>query len=254
MCCTHQGHPRDDAGERDGADRQAGSATPAASRRRTTSASAATSASWANGQAQYWAPDLAGACDTLLDYYERSYVAPGERFAAPGCATPWSRHPRVTALGPDSDLETVGAIFSEDTNPGRKPFDVRSVMRAVADADHEPLELGRAAREGENAVAWDAHLGGWPVSMLGIESRLLPRFRSVPADGPESWSAGTLFPQSSRRIARAIQHRVGPAPARGARQLAGFDGSPRSMRRLQLGTARRSGARWSTSTGRSCSA
>ena len=33
-----------------------------------------------NGQAQYWAPDLAGACDTLLGYYERSYVAPGERF------------------------------------------------------------------------------------------------------------------------------------------------------------------------------
>ena len=33
-----------------------------------------------NGQAQYWAPDLAGACDTLLGYYERTYVAPGERF------------------------------------------------------------------------------------------------------------------------------------------------------------------------------
>ena len=33
-----------------------------------------------NGQAQYWAPDLAGACETLLAYYERTYVAPGERF------------------------------------------------------------------------------------------------------------------------------------------------------------------------------
>src|SRR6185503_8847336 len=33
-----------------------------------------------NGQAQYWAPDLPGACETLLAYYERAYVAPGERF------------------------------------------------------------------------------------------------------------------------------------------------------------------------------
>ena len=42
---------------------------------------------------------------------------------------------------PDSDLRTVGEIFAEETNPGRKkPFDIRSVMRAVADPDHPPLE------------------------------------------------------------------------------------------------------------------
>ena len=33
-----------------------------------------------NGQAQYWAPDLAGACALLLAHYEHTYVAPGERF------------------------------------------------------------------------------------------------------------------------------------------------------------------------------
>ena len=33
-----------------------------------------------NGQAQYWAPDLAGACRMLLGHYEHTYVAPGERF------------------------------------------------------------------------------------------------------------------------------------------------------------------------------
>ena len=33
-----------------------------------------------NGQAQYRAPDLAGACEVLLTYYEHSYRAPGERF------------------------------------------------------------------------------------------------------------------------------------------------------------------------------
>ena len=31
-----------------------------------------------NGQAQYWAPDLAGACDVLMSHYDHTYVAPGE--------------------------------------------------------------------------------------------------------------------------------------------------------------------------------
>jgi acetyl-CoA carboxylase carboxyltransferase component len=125
-----------------------------------------------NGQAQYWAPDLAGACDTLLGYYERSYVAPGERF--PRRAETEDALDRDVRESPheaaDSDLETVGEIFSEETNPGRKkPFDVRSVMRAVADSDHEPLERWAGLREAENAVVWDASLGGSPESMRRLQ-------------------------------------------------------------------------------------
>ena len=107
-------------------------------------------------------------------------------------------------------------------------------MRAVTDSDHEPLERWGGLREGENAVAWDAHLGGWPVAMLGIESRPVPRFGPVPADGPEQWSGGTLFPQSSRKAARAINAASGRRPLVVLANLAGFDGSPESMRRLQL--------------------
>ena len=81
---------------------------------------------------------------------------------------------------------------------------------------------------------WDAYLGGMPVSLLGIESRPLPRFGSVPADGPDTWSGGTLFPQSSRKIARAINAASGRRPVVVLANLAGFDGSPESMRRLQL--------------------
>ena len=190
-----------------------------------------------NGQAQYWAPDLAGACETLLAYYERTYVAPGERFPRRAetsdpidrdvCASPHEL--------PGSDLRTVGEIFSAETNPGRKkPFDVRAVMRAVIDADHQPLERWAGLREAENAVVWDARLGGRPVELLGIESRPLPRYGPVPADGPEAWSAGTLFPQSSRKIARAINAASGRRPLVVLANLAGFDGSPESMRRLQL--------------------
>jgi acetyl-CoA carboxylase carboxyltransferase component len=83
-------------------------------------------------------------------------------------------------------------------------------------------------------VVWDAHLGGWPVCLLGIESRPLPRLEFVPADGPEFWSAGTLFPQSSKKIARAINAASANRPVVVLANLSGFDGSPESMRRLQL--------------------
>jgi hypothetical protein len=36
-----------------------------------------------NGQAQYWAPDLAAAVDVLFAHYEHAYVAPGEAFPRP---------------------------------------------------------------------------------------------------------------------------------------------------------------------------
>ena len=70
--------------------------------------------------------------------------------------------------------------------------------------------------------------------MVGIESRPLPRFGPVPADGPEQWTSGTLFPQSSKKVARAINAASGRRPVVVLANLAGFDGSPESMRRLQL--------------------
>jgi acetyl-CoA carboxylase carboxyltransferase component len=107
-------------------------------------------------------------------------------------------------------------------------------MGACVDQDHEPLERWRDLRGGETAVVWDAHLGGWPVCLIGIESRPLPRLEFVPADGPEFWSAGTLFPQSSKKIARALNSASRNRPAVVLANLSGFDGSPESMRRLQL--------------------
>ena len=70
--------------------------------------------------------------------------------------------------------------------------------------------------------------------MIGIESRPLARFGSVPADGPEQWTSGTLFPQASKKVARAINAASGRRPLVVLANLAGFDGSPESMRRLQL--------------------
>jgi acetyl-CoA carboxylase carboxyltransferase component len=190
-----------------------------------------------NGQAQYQASDIAGACEVLLSYYEHTYVAAGERFPRRAeTDDPSDRDVSTTPHeAPGSDLETVGQIFAQETNPGRKkPFDIRSVMRAVIDADHPPLERWKGMHEAEVAVTWDAHLGGWPVALLGIESRPVPRHGPVPADGPDQWTSGTLFPLASKKIARAINAASGSRPLVMLANLAGFDGSPESMRRLQL--------------------
>ncbi|HET8975723.1 MAG TPA: carboxyl transferase domain-containing protein [Solirubrobacterales bacterium] len=190
-----------------------------------------------NGEAQYWAPDLGGACRLLLSHYEHTYVAPGERF--PRRARTGDPAERDVRDAPhswtESGLERVGDIFSDATNPGRKkPFDIRSVMGAAIDSDHPPLERWAGMRDAETAIVWEAHLGGWPVTLLGIESRPLVRYGQVPADGPERWTSGTLFPRSSKKVARAINAASGRQPVVVLANLSGFDGSPESMYEWQL--------------------
>ena len=108
-------------------------------------------------------------------------------------------------------------------------------MRAVADQDHPVLERWAGMADAETAVVQDAHLGGWPVCLLGIESRAgaAPR-ASRPTDGPDTYTAGTLFPRSSKKAARAINAASGNRPLVVLANLSGFDGSPESMRKLQL--------------------
>lgn len=190
-----------------------------------------------NGQAQYWAPNLQAACDILFAHYEHTYVAAGERFPRRAetsdpvdrdvCDYP-HRHPC-------SEFTTVGDIFSEATNKDRKkPFDIRTVMRAVVDQDHPVLERWADMADADTSVVFDAHLGGIPVAVLGIESRAVPRKGWRPADGPDQWTSGTLFPQSSKKTARAINAASGNRPLVVLANLSGFDGSPESLRKIQL--------------------
>jgi acetyl/propionyl-CoA carboxylase alpha subunit/acetyl-CoA carboxylase carboxyltransferase component len=190
-----------------------------------------------NGQAQYWAPDLGAACDVLLAHYEHSYLAPGERRPrqAP-TSDPVDRDVRPYPHAvPESDFRTVGDIFSPATNPDRKKaFDIRTVMRAVADSDHPVLERWAGMADADTSVVFDAHLGGWPVCLLGFESKPVPRRGFPPSDGPDIWTAGTLFPRSSKKTARAINAASGNRPLVVLANLSGFDGSPDSMKNLQL--------------------
>ncbi|KIH99250.1 acetyl-CoA carboxylase [Streptomonospora alba] len=190
-----------------------------------------------NGQAQYWAPDLAGARDVLMRHYDHTYIAPGE--TAPRRAATADPADRDVCEFPHamegSDFTTVGEIFSAEANPERKkPFDIRTVMRAVSDQDHPVLERWANMADAETAAVQDAHLGGMPVCLLGIESRSVPRGGFPPTDGPDTYTAGTLFPRSSKKAARAINAASGNRPLVVLANLSGFDGSPESMRKLQL--------------------
>ena len=72
------------------------------------------------------------------------------------------------------------------------------------------------------------------MCLLGIESRSVPRRGFPPTDGPDTYTAGTLFPRSSKKAARAINAASGNRPLVVLANLSGFDGSPDSMRNLQL--------------------
>ena len=190
-----------------------------------------------NGQAQYWARDIDEACHILFRHYDHTYVAPGERF--PRRAETTDSITRDVQTYPhssgDEGFTCVGDILSHLTNPGhKKAFDIRTVMMAAVDQDHAPLERWAGMRAAETAVIWDAHLGGYPVCLIGIESRPTARLGFVPADGPDQWTSGTLFPQSSKKVARAINAASNNRPVVLLANLSGFDGSPESMRRLQL--------------------
>ncbi len=191
-----------------------------------------------NGQAQCFAADLEEAIGLLMRHYELTYVAPGEHTPRRH-ATADRPERRVTdAPSDDGDEGSSGVLadyLGSTTNPGRKmPFSIRPVMRALMDRDSVWMERWAAMRGAQTAVVWDTHMGGHAVCMIGVENRPLPRDGHAPTDGPAEWTGATLFPGSSKKIARALNSASGSRPAILLANLAGFDGSPESMRDLQL--------------------
>jgi hypothetical protein len=144
-------------------------------------------------EAQYSAKDLGESCRILLRHYEHAYVAPGERFPRPAA----TRDPR--------DRELCDAL---------RDGELRRLMAAVVDQDHEPLERWYGMRDAESAVVWDAHLGGRPVCLLGFEP-------------------GPLAGLAAKKVARAINAASGNRPLVVLADLSSF-GSPDAMRQGQL--------------------
>ena len=192
-----------------------------------------------NGQAQYWAPDLAGACEVLFAHYAHTYVAPGERYPR-RAATSRPRRPRrprrIPTRRPARDFTTVGDIFSA----GDEPRAQEGVRHPDADARRDRPGPRRRSSAGRR----------WPTprppssttrTSAATRSRCSASSRGrspgtgfLPADGPDQWTAGTLFPLSSKKVARAINAASGNRPVVVLANLSGFDGSPESLRKRQL--------------------
>jgi acetyl/propionyl-CoA carboxylase alpha subunit/acetyl-CoA carboxylase carboxyltransferase component len=191
-----------------------------------------------NGQAQVRVKDLYEAYMTLFLHYELTYRSGSSAYP-----------PRAPSLDPiqrdvgrepyqdekDQGFSTVGDIFSRALNPERKkPFDMRQLMGAVIDRDSPVFERWSEMKDAEIAIVWEARIGGHSVGFIGIESQPLARIGEIPHDGPEAWTGATLFPLSSKKIARSINAFSGVLPLVILANLSGFDGSPESLRKLQL--------------------
>ncbi|MBP7652984.1 ATP-grasp domain-containing protein [Candidatus Dependentiae bacterium] len=191
-----------------------------------------------NGQAQFKTKDISSAYQILFKHYEFTYN-PSENKIPIQHKTSDSEN-RNICLTPYTDnlnqnFKTIGDILDLKTNPERKkPFDMRQIMQAVIDTDSGYLERWAFMKDAETSIVWESRIGGFSSGILGIESKQISRVGEIPNDGPEMWTGGTLFPLSSKKIARAINSFSGKIPLVVLANLSGFDGSPESMRRLQL--------------------
>ena len=192
-----------------------------------------------NGQAQYWAPNLAAARDVLMSHYAHTYVAPGElapRRAATADPAVAGRH-RLPARAIPAATSPRSARSSRPprTRTARSPSTSAPSCARWPTRTTRSWNAGPDMAEAETAVVTDARIGGWPVCLIGIESRPVVRRGFPPADGPDLVHRRA---RCSRCRARRSPARSTPPPAAGPSvvlaNLSGFDGSPESMRRLQL--------------------
>jgi acetyl-CoA carboxylase carboxyltransferase component len=190
-----------------------------------------------NGQAQFRAKDLAEAYRILFRHYRLTMVSRHRPYGAQlHSIDPTERnvceYPYKDKLG--QNFTSIGDILGPSNGERKKPFDMRQVMHAVRDQDGDCLERWQGMRDAETAIVWQTQVCGFAVGLIGIESRPLKRFGDFPNDGPDMWTGGTLFPLSSKKVARAINAFSEQVPVVILANLSGFDGSPESLRRLQL--------------------
>ena len=108
-------------------------------------------------------------------------------------------------------------------------------MRAIADQDHAIARaLGRHGRGRHRGRPGRPRRRPSRCACSASSRQSVRRSGFPPTDGPDTYTAGTLFPKSSKKAARAINSASGNRPLVVLANLSGFDGSPESMRNLQL--------------------
>ena len=188
-----------------------------------------------NGEAHHVVDDLPDAYRILFDHLALSEP---DRSGRPAKAPTGDDPNRSIADEPyegPGGFRRLGEILDAQHNPKRKrAFAIRPVMAALADTDAERLDRWPDMAGSHPAVVWDTRIGGWPVSLIGIESQPV---HDTTLPGAPLRPSGTLFPQASRKIARALNAASGRRAAVVLANLAGFDGSSESMvgRQLEYG-------------------
>ena len=192
-----------------------------------------------NGQAQYWAPDLAGACDVLLAPLRAQLRRAGRAVPAPGRhrrpdRPRRARRPRTPAPAPT--FTTVARSSPPRRNPERKKaFDIR-----VGD---ERRDRPGPRRRWSAGRRWRTPRPPWSTTPTSAAFRSRPRHR-VPADAARQLPARRTA-RTSGRPARSSRCRPRRWRGRSTRRAAtgrwwcwptspGFDGSPESLRKRQL--------------------
>ena len=225
---AHQGHPGDDAGLRDGAHRQA---VARLLRRRV-----------GRGQLRHrrlrpdHGPERAG------PVLGARPLRRGGRPAAPttrtptGCPASASRASRrrptrstATSATPRTPAASSPASGRSSTTRRTRSARSRSTSARCCAPSRTPTtrrwSAGWTCSTRRTSSSSTRTSAGSPVALLGIESKPLPRRGPTPVDGPKTFTAGTLFPKSSKKAARAINAASGNRPAGGA-------GEPVGLRRL----------------------
>ncbi len=118
-----------------------------------------------NGQAQYWAPDPAGACAVLHRYYAHAYVVAGRRVPAPrrDARRARARRAEVPHSAPGSELAMVGEYLLRRDQPGPQAG-VRHPQRHAGGRGTPTTRrssVGKRMRDAEAAVV--RHAPTWAV-------------------------------------------------------------------------------------------
>ena len=189
-----------------------------------------------NGQAQYWAPDLSGAVDVLLAHYAHTYRAPGERFPRPRPDVRPGRpgRPRLPARRRASSRAS-----GRSSTPRRTPS-ARSRSTSARCCARWPTPTTRPWSAGwtcwTRRTSWST-TRTWAGTRWRCWASSRGRCRGA---GRRRWTVRRRSPparcsrKSSKKTARAINAASGNRPLVVLANLSGFDGSPESLRQLQL--------------------
>lgn len=177
------------------------------------------------GQAAHYAATVEGAWSLALSHLRLSSAGAVDRSRACGDLS------KVVVGDHQRTLNDV--VGSGDTTGRHQSWSVRPLMEAMLDADSPTLWPWDAWADARQVIVARGRLSGRTCWLIGVDQRSSePEWSRTIARG-HVFQAGTLYPESSRKIARAI-HAAAGEPVILLANLAGFDGSLDSLMDGQL--------------------